>query len=104
MAENLRSELQLAWQGQLNDRVTAIACAPDGRGWAASSAAGEVIWNAGLSEIVVLQKANGQPIDRIAFSADSRWLAAGGQAGQLLIWNCDDTNLPPQLVHKINFN
>lgn len=132
MAENLHSEfseLQLAWQCQLSERVTAIACAPDGRGWAASSAAGEVIWNPGLGETVVLQDAgspnftaaitNASPtavstnasrqrpnqftIDRVTFSPDSRWLAAGGQAGQLLIWNCEDISLPPQLVGQIHF-
>jgi WD40 repeat protein len=120
LAENLHSEfseLQLAWQGQLSERVTAIAGAPDGRGWAASSAAGEVIWNSGLGEIVVLldssnnpsptenrrQTPNQQTIDRIAFSPDRLWLAAGGQAGQLSIWNCERVDLPPQLVSQVNF-
>jgi WD40 repeat protein len=48
-----------------------------------------------------LQAATGESIDSIGFSADSRWLAAAGQAGELLIWNCDDFNLPPQLVSRI---
>ncbi|WP_373547774.1 WD40 repeat domain-containing protein [Chamaesiphon sp.] len=91
-------ELQLAWQGQISDFVTGLVYAPDGRGWAASSAAGEVIWVPGDSEPVVLQAADGYSIDRIAFSADGDWLAAGGQAGRLLIWHCEDVNTPPQLV------
>ncbi len=99
--ENWR-ELQLAWQGQIDDLVTALVFAPNGRGWVASSAAGEVVWNAGLLDLVQLQAADGQSIESIAFSADSCWLAAGGQTGALLIWNCADTELPPQLVHKIN--
>jgi WD40 repeat protein len=100
--ENWQSELQLEWQGQLNDLVTVLACAPNGRGWVASSAAGELVWNAGWLDLVQLQAANGKSIDSLAFSADSRWLAAGGQAGELLIWNCADANLPPQFVQKIS--
>jgi WD40 repeat protein len=100
LVEDWQSELQLEWQGQLTDLVTAIACSPDS-GWVASSATGEVIWNAGMTDLVELQAAQGESIDSIAFSADSRWLAAGGQAGELSIWNCDDSHLPPQLVRRI---
>jgi WD40 repeat protein len=106
LTENLQpetAELQLDWQGHLDDLVTSIAYAPNERGWAASSAAGEVSWNAGLSELVVLLEPTGQSIDHIAFSADQRWLAAAGQAGELLIWNCEDINLPPQLVNRTKF-
>ena len=95
---NAIAELQLAWEGQLNDFVTGLAYSPNGDGWAASSAAGEVIWVTGDNEPVVLQAANGQSIAGIAFSADGRWLAAGGQAGRLLIWNFEDAHSPPQLV------
>jgi WD40 repeat protein len=102
--KNWQSELQLEWQYQLNDFVTSIVCAPNSSGWAASSAAGEVIWNTGLTDPVILQPSDGQSIDSIAFSADSRWLAAGGQAGILLIWNCEDFHSPPQLVSKIEIN
>jgi WD40 repeat protein len=102
--ENWRSTLELAWQGQLSDLVTALVCAPNGSGWVASSAAGEVSWMSGLLDRVELQSAVGMSIDSIAFSADSRWLAAGGQAGELLIWNCEDPHLPPQLVSTIGVN
>jgi WD40 repeat protein len=102
--KNWQAQLQLEWQYQLNDLVTAIVCAPNGHGWAASSAAGEIIWNAGLTDPVILQPSNGHSINSIAFSADSRWLAAGGQAGILLIWNCEDCHLPPQLVSKIEID
>jgi Eukaryotic translation initiation factor eIF2A len=97
-------ELQLAWQGQISDFVTGLVYAPDGRGWAASSAAGEVIWVAGDSEPAVLQAADGYSIDRIAFSADGDWLAAGGQAGRLSIWNCQEANIPPQLVEPVDLD
>ena len=101
---NWQSELQLKWQGQLDDLVTSIACAPNGQSWAASSAAGEVVWNPRQQDLVKLHEADGQSIDRIAFSADSRWLAAGGQAGQLLIWDCADLCRPPQLIHQIKID
>jgi WD40 repeat protein len=97
---NWQSELQLEWKGQLDDLVTEIACAPNGQSWAATSAAGEVVWNPRQQDLVKLQAADGQSIDRIAFSADSRWLAAGGQAGELLIWNCEDSHQAPQLINQ----
>jgi WD40 repeat protein len=99
--ENSQSELELEWQGQLDDLVTALVCAPNGCGWAASSAGGEVVWNPRRGDLVQLQAADGQSIESIAFSADSRWLAAGGQAGELLIWDCAAADLPPQFVRKI---
>ena len=116
LVPTLSSELQLEWQGQLNDLVTDLVFAPNGTSWAASSAAGEVVWNAGGKEIVSLWASDSPmerlcqrvearlTIDSIAFSADSRWLAAAGQAGQLLIWNCDDPIRPPQLVSKTSVN
>jgi hypothetical protein len=104
LTENFGSELQLEWQDQLSDLVTGLVFSPNGDAWAASSAAGEAIWSTGSSEMVLLQEADGRSIDGIAFSADGLWLAAGGQAGELLIWNCDNTNSPPQLFARINFN
>jgi WD40 repeat protein len=101
---NWQSELQLEWQGQLDDLVTTIACSPNGQSWVASSAAGEVVWNPRQQDLVKLQAADGQSIDRIAFSADSRWLAAGGQSGQLLIWDCKDPRRPPELIHQMKID
>ncbi len=102
------SELQLEWQGKVNDLVTDLVCAPNGTSWAATSAAGEVVWSDERSEIITLWKSEQAEarltIDSIAFSADSRWLAAAGQAGELLIWNCDDPSHAPQLVSKISVN
>jgi WD40 repeat protein len=86
LAENFRSELDLEWQGRLNDLVTDLAWSPSDNSWAASSAAGEVVWNAGLGDLVGLKSADDRSIGRLAFSGDGRWLAAGGQAGQLFIW------------------
>jgi WD40 repeat protein len=101
---NWQSELQLEWQGQFDDLVTAIACAPNGQSWAAASAAGEVGWNSRQQDLVKLQAADGQSIDCIAFSADSRWLAAGGQSGKLLIWDCQDLHRSPALIHQLKID
>jgi WD40 repeat protein len=97
-----QSELQLEWQFQLDDLVTSIVCSLNGHGWVASSAGGEVIWNGEQGDVVYLHAADGLSIDSLAFSADGRWLAAGGQAGAVWVWNCQQTNLPPQFVQKIN--
>ncbi len=101
---NWQSELQLEWQAQLDDLVTAFACATSNQSWAAASATGEVVWNPGQLKLVILQAANGQSIDRIGFSVDSRWLAAGGQSGQLLIWDCQDPDHAPELIHQIEID
>ncbi len=104
MAENLRSELQLVWQGQSSDFITAIAWSPVATSWVTSSASGEVAWSSGITSLVLLRQADGRSLDNIAFSADGRWLAAGGQAGKLFIWNCDDLHHPPQLIETISID
>jgi WD40 repeat protein len=102
LTDNLQSELELAWRDRLSDLVTDLNYAPTGGSWVASSAAGEVAWNAGLTELVILKQADGLSIERARFSADGRWLAAGGQAGKLFIWNCEDPQIPPQLAQTID--
>ena len=104
MAAYFRSELQLQLEGQLSDLVTDLAWSPHGGSWAVSSASGEVAWNPGLEELSLLRPGDGKSIDRVAFSADGRWLAAGGQSGQLFIWNCEDRQNPPQLVRIIQID
>jgi hypothetical protein len=94
----------LKLQAQLGDLVTHLTWSPNGGSWAVSSANGEVAWNPGLDELALLRPGDGKSIDRVAFSADGRWLAAGGQSGQLFIWNCDDRQIPPQLVHIIEID
>lgn len=51
------------------------------------SAAGEILLvNPETQAEIILQEANGQSIDCLAFSADGHYIAAGGQSGQLFIW------------------
>jgi WD40 repeat protein len=104
LAEYLRSELQLELEGQLGDLIASIAWSPDRRGWAVSAANGEVAWYSGLEELAVLRPGDGKSIERLDFSSDGQWLAAGGQSGQLFIWNCADRQHPPQLANIIPIN
>jgi WD40 repeat protein len=89
--------------GTLSEYVTALAWSPDGKTVAASSAAGEVmLWRdlSGRGEdawsLLPVQKSDGQDadsslplllsVDCLAFSSDGQLLAAGGQDGQVKIW------------------
>jgi WD40 repeat protein len=75
--------LNLQWQGQLNEAITAITTTADS--WAASSAAGEVVcWQ--NEQLIYYQTAGNFSIDCLKYSSDSKYLAAAGQAGNVTIW------------------
>ncbi len=107
MAEDLSAGLQLRWQAQLSDLVTEIAWSPLGHGWVTSSAAGEVRWIESSEQTskqieLVLLAPTGNSIDNLGFSADGLLLAAGGQTGQIFIWQCPP-GTSPQLVRILEF-
>ncbi len=93
--------LQLEWQTQLDDLIAELAWSPNGRNWVGSSAAGQVIWVSQDRESVILRESDGYSIDDLSYSADGRWLAAGGRSGKVSIWSCPAVDLPPQLVISI---
>ncbi|MBE9077004.1 hypothetical protein IQ241_06785 [Romeria aff. gracilis LEGE 07310] len=93
---------RLLWQHRLSDYVSALAWSADGQWLAAASAQGElVVVQAGtdgfLSEenwIFTLPSAQAEAISGIGFSADSRMLAAAGQAGTVTLWAMDAPDFP----------
>lgn len=82
------------WQQQLSDYVTAIAWLPESaplpnHSLIAASAAGEVVcYSAEGSQVtpIALQSATDQSIDCLAISSDGQRVAAGGQSGEVKIW------------------
>ncbi|MBW4515920.1 MAG: WD40 repeat domain-containing protein [Timaviella obliquedivisa GSE-PSE-MK23-08B] len=102
-----QGEFDLHWQGTLSDYVMAIAWSPDGKTLATSSAAGEVVlyqetktFQAMPFQGVPLQVMNGDSVDCLAFSHDGQFLAAGGQNGQVHIWQVQ-SNLPELIAPKL---
>ncbi len=79
------TEFKPLWQVQLGDYVTAIAW-PDAI-LAAATVAGELVAIPPCGNAKLIRAADGQSIDALAFSADGKFLAAGGQMG-LLLWRC----------------
>lgn len=78
-------EFRTYYRDELADYVTSLAWSSSGEKLVATSAAGEVvIWE--NQKITYLQTATGKSIDCAAFSADSQYLAVGGQDGEVKIW------------------
>ncbi|NEQ96496.1 MAG: WD40 repeat domain-containing protein [Cyanothece sp. SIO2G6] len=69
----------------LSEYVTAIAWSPTGNCLVAATGRGEIQYIQDFTP-EQLQAPTEQSIDAIAFSADGRWLAAGGQAGCITLW------------------
>ena len=76
------------YTANFSDYITSIRWNLTGEKLAVISATGEVvIWENG--EINYLQTATGKSIDCVDFSADGKYLAAGGQDGKIQIWRED---------------
>ncbi len=121
-------DISLQGEARLADYVTAIAWSPDGQWLSAASAAGDIVLYATAEPVqgldtqrtsvpkTILQKtenlpgtasrllrtANGEAVSSLRFSADSRFLAAAGQAGTVWVWPIEPSmeTLPPVLIEK----
>lgn len=79
--------VSLSWQGQLEGYVTAMDWSPDGKWLAISSGAGEVtLLSIAQQHTIVLEPSADASIDCLGFSYDGRFLAVGGQNGQVKVW------------------
>ncbi|MEM6502670.1 MAG: hypothetical protein AAF685_12620 [Cyanobacteria bacterium P01_C01_bin.89] len=86
-----KSSFGLLRRTTLSDYVTAIAWSLDGTYVVAASAAGEVVqYSVKTGESTVLLENQGGSVDTLAISADGQFLAAGGQAGTVWIWQLED--------------
>lgn len=85
------------------DYVTAIAWTPNGALLAACSACGEVVlYDARTGTTpTILQHEQGQSVDVLSISYDSKFLAAAGQSGTVKIWQIEGKSpyLLTQLEH-----
>ena len=81
------SLFSLSWQGQLQDYVTAMDWSPDGKWLALASGSGEVtLLNIPKKQTITIEPSGTKSIDCLGFSYDGQFLAAGGQNGQVKVW------------------
>ncbi|MFN5727126.1 MAG: WD40 repeat domain-containing protein, partial [Pseudanabaena sp.] len=80
----------------LSEYVTAIAWSPNSKYLAAATASGETVLfedakagNDLTQKLIELQAPTEISVDCLGFSADGRWLAAGGQDGKVRVWKLD---------------
>lgn len=94
-----RIGLQHCWRGSVHDYVRAMVWSPTGQTLAIASAAGEVVlWTGTDQSLFYLQTAGQLAIDALGFSADGQFLAAGGQDGQVRIWEMTPLTSKPLLA------
>jgi WD40 repeat protein len=91
-------QLKPLWQEQLTEYISSIATSKDGKAVAASSAAGEVAYWLDR-QLTPLLEITGATVDCLCFDASDRYLAAGGQMGDVRVWDCHQH--PPQLCRVL---
>ncbi len=99
-SQERQRQLKLRWQGQLAEYISSIAISKDGKAVVASSAAGEVAYWVDR-QLTPLLAATGASVDRLCFDASDRYLAAGGQMGDVRVWDCQ--HQPPQLCRVLSY-
>lgn len=84
-----------AWRCSLSDYVTTLAWSPDGVWLGMASAAGEVALCRNSPDVAILRQADGQSVNALGFSADSQFLAVGGQTGTVTVWPVQESPAAP---------
>ena len=85
-----------SWRGSLADYITALQWSPDGAWLGMASASGEVaLYDQTSADFAILRQADGQSINALGFSADSQFLAAGGQSGTITVWDTKASGSSP---------
>jgi len=85
-----------SWRSSLSDYITALQWSPDGTWLGITSASGEVALHAqASSDVTLLRQVDGQSINALSFSADSQFLAAGGQSGTVAVWDVQASESAP---------
>jgi WD40 repeat protein len=96
---NLKNPLlELQWQGELGEYITALSWSKDGN-LAASSAGGEVMVFSDRPQLILPPNQKQDSIDCLGFSHSGQFLAAGGQDAQVRIWQFPEL----QLVHILDW-
>ncbi|MEL6492518.1 MAG: WD40 repeat domain-containing protein [Cyanobacteria bacterium J06634_6] len=94
--------LSLSWQGQLEDYVTAMDWSPDGQWLAIASGAGEVtLLDIAQQHTIVLEPSSNASVDCLGFSYDGQFLAAGGQSGQVKVWQMSTDSATEATLPKL---
>jgi WD40 repeat protein len=92
---------KLADKQQFGEYIRGLAWSPDGNLLGIISAGGELaLWQQG--KIDFLQLKSNHSLDCIGFSADGKWLATGGQAGQIQIYQLAATSQTFELTTTLD--
>jgi Tol biopolymer transport system component len=81
--------LELSAQTMLSDYVTAIAWSPLGTLLAVGTGSGEVRLLKNFLDVPLCQPTD-RSVDALAFSCDGKWLATGGQDGNITLWQMNE--------------
>lgn len=89
-----KKQFKQTYKQQLSEYITSLTWSPNGDRLAIVSAGGELaIWQEGKLELLDLD--NSYSLNCLGVSADGEWLATGGQAGKVKVWQADSNTFRP---------
>ena len=98
-----KQQFRLAYKQQLSEYIRDLVWSPDGNYLAVISAAGELaLWHEGKFNL--LTSPRDYSLDCVGFSADSKWLASAGQAGQVKLWQLEANSQTFKLITTLDNN